>query len=58
MGGLKMKNFPERIQGEGRYVEKDEDGYFHIFGEKSGHSYGSYPTKEEAERHLYLTYLE
>lgn len=43
-------NYPERIPGEERYVEWDEEfEQWAIFGNDSGHCYGQYAGKEEAE---------
>jgi len=39
------------IPGEKKYVE-EEDGYFHIFGEKSGFSYSQHKTEKDAKDKL------
>jgi hypothetical protein len=36
------------IRGEKKYVEED-DGYWHIFGDQSGFSYGQYRTEKAAK---------
>lgn len=48
-----MTKLPKPIDGEGRYVDFDEEfGYWAIFGERSGFCYGQYASKEEAEERL------
>ncbi len=47
------KKYPDEIKGERMYVEKDkEDDLWHVFGNKSGHSYYSNASKENAEGKL------